>query len=154
MSGRGTILVLNGPNLNLLGVRQPEIYGSETLADVQARCEERASSLGFSVDFRQSNHEGALIDAIHEHRVSAAGMVVNAGALTHTSVAIRDALQMVEAPVVEVHISNIHAREAFRHHSHFSAVVMGVICGVGTLGYELGVEAVAKAATKATAKAA
>ena len=146
MSERGTILVLNGPNLNLLGVRQPDSYGAETLADVEKRCETRAATLDFGIDFRQSNHEGVLLDAIHEMRERAAGMVINAGALTHTSVALRDALQTVERPVVEVHISNIHAREPFRHHSHFSAIVMGVICGVGTLGYELGIEAVARAA--------
>ena len=146
MSTRRTILVLNGPNLNLLGTRRPEIYGRETLDDVRDRCERRAGALGFAVDFRQSNHEGGLVEAVHEMRATAAGMIVNAGAYTHTSIALRDALEMVEAPIVELHISNVHAREDFRHHSYLSAIATGVICGLGTLGYELAVEAVAAAA--------
>ena len=146
MSERGTILVLNGPNLNLLGVRQPEIYGAETLDDVKARCERRAAAFGHTVDFRQSNHEGALVDAVQEMREAAVGVVVNAGAYTHTSIALRDALLAVERPIVEVHISNVYARERFRHRSYFSDIVMGVICGMGTLGYELAIEAVAGAA--------
>ena len=145
MSERGTILVLDGPNLNLLGVRQPDIYGAETLADVKARCERRAATLGHAVDFRQSNHEGALVDAVQEMREMAVGMVVNAGAYTHTSIALRDALLAVERPVVEVHISNVHARERFRRRSYLSDIVMGVIVGMGTLGYELAIEAVAAA---------
>ena len=146
MSERRTILVLNGPNLNLLGVRQPDIYGAETLADVEARCERRAAGLGYAIDFRQSNHEGVLVDTIQEMREAAAGMVVNAGAYTHTSIALRDALLAVERPIVEVHISNVHARERFRHHSYLADIATGVICGLGTLGYELAIEAVASAA--------
>ncbi len=139
----GTILVLNGPNLNLLGKREPGIYGAETLDDVAARCRTRADSLGYAVDFRQSNHEGVLIDAIHEARESHVAIVINGGAFSHTSIAIRDALATVEAPVIEVHISNIHAREPFRHHSFSATVATGMIAGLGTLGYELAIEAIA-----------
>jgi 3-dehydroquinate dehydratase-2 len=130
-----TVVVLNGPNLNLLGEREPEIYGHETLADVEALCRKAASLAGLAVDFRQSNHEGVLIDAVHETRRSAVGFVVNAGALTHTSIALRDALATVEAPVFEVHLSNVHAREEFRHHSYLSAIATGVIVGCGPSGY-------------------
>jgi 3-dehydroquinate dehydratase-2 len=130
-----TVVVLNGPNLNLLGEREPEIYGHDTLADVEALCRKAASLAGLAVDFRQSNHEGELIDAIHERRHDAAGFVVNAGAYTHTSVALRDALAAVSAPIFEVHLSNTFAREEFRHHSYLSAVSTGVIVGCGPSGY-------------------
>jgi 3-dehydroquinate dehydratase-2 len=130
-----TVVVLNGPNLNLLGEREPEVYGRETLADVEALCRKAASLAGLAVDFRQSNHEGALVDAIHETRTSAVGFVINAGAYTHTSIALRDALATVSAPVFEVHVSNVFAREPFRHHSYLSDVSTGVIVGCGPSGY-------------------
>ena len=130
-----TVLVLNGPNLNLLGEREPEVYGHDTLAEVEALCRKAAGLAGLEIDFRQSNHEGVLIDAIHEVRHTAAGIVINAGALTHTSIALRDALAAVSVPVFEVHISNVHRREAFRHHSYLSAVSDGVIMGCGPSGY-------------------
>ena len=134
-----TVLVLNGPNLNLLGKRQPEIYGRETLADVEALCRETAASLGLAVDFRQSNAEHVLIDAIHEYRVGCAGIVINAGAYTHTSVALLDALNTCEVPVIECHISNVHRREAFRHHSYISLAATAVLAGFGTHGYALAI---------------
>lgn len=139
-----TILVLNGPNLNLLGVREPATYGRETLADIEEACLERAADLGLAVDFRQSNHEGQLVDWIQEARETADGIVINAAALTHTSVAVLDALKAAELPVVEVHLSNIHRREAFRHHSYVSQAADGVICGFGSHGYLLALEAVAR----------
>lgn len=142
--GKRTVVVLNGPNLNLLGEREPEVYGSETLADVEALCAKAVAELGLALDFRQSNHEGVLVDAIHEVRSSAAGIVINAGALTHTSISLRDALAAVSVPVIEVHISNVHAREAFRHHSYLSAVVDGVIVGCGTQGYALAIARIAE----------
>ena len=129
------IFVLNGPNLNLLGKRQPDIYGSETLADVEADCRRVAGEIGLAVDFRQTNAESELIDWIHEARDKAAGIVINPAAFTHTSVAVRDALAACECPILEVHISNIHRREEFRHHSFVSGVVTGVVCGFGTQGY-------------------
>ena len=135
-----TILVLNGPNLNLLGKRQPEIYGHETLADVEARMAQKAAGLGLELQFFQSNHEGALIDRIHEARSSADGIIINPAAYSHTSVAILDALNAFDAPVVEVHISNIHKREAFRHHSYVSQRADGIIAGLGTLGYLLALD--------------
>ena len=131
------ILVLNGPNLNLLGLRQPEVYGRATLADVAALCTATAAAVGLTVDFRQSNHEGAMIDWIHAARGTAGGIVINPGAWTHTSVAILDALNAFEAPVIEVHISNIHKRESFRHHSYVSLRAEGVIAGCGIEGYAL-----------------
>ncbi|AEF39543.1 type II 3-dehydroquinate dehydratase [Hoyosella subflava] len=131
----GTIVVLNGPNLNLLGQRQPDIYGSDSLPDVERLCQEAAAPRGFTIDARQSNHEGVLIDWIHEVRQTCAGLVINPGGLTHTSVALRDALVTVEAPVIEVHISNIHKREEFRHRSYVSGISEGVICGLGVYGY-------------------
>jgi 3-dehydroquinate dehydratase-2 len=142
--GKPTVVVLNGPNLNLLGEREPEVYGSETLADVEALCAKAVAEVGLALDFRQSNHEGVLVDAIHEVRSSAAGIVINAGALTHTSISLRDALSAVSVPVIEVHISNVHAREAFRHHSYLSAVADGVIVGCGTQGYALAVARIAE----------
>jgi 3-dehydroquinate dehydratase-2 len=132
-----TILVLNGPNLNLLGQRQPEIYGRETLADVEAALARLAAELGVAVACRQSNHEGQLVDWIQEARKDAAGIIINPGAYSHTSVAILDALNAFEGPVLEVHISNIHKREAFRHHSFVSSRADGVIAGFGTEGYLL-----------------
>lgn len=134
-----TILVLNGPNLNLLGRRQPEIYGSETLADVEARCRAEAGSFGLGLAFHQSNAEHALIDWIHAYRVGSAGIVINAGAYTHTSIASLDALNTCEVPIVECHISNVHRREAFRHHSYVSLAATAVMAGFGTHGYVLAV---------------
>lgn len=130
------LMVLNGPNLNLLGQRQPEIYGRETLADIEAACRALAADLGFDLRFHQSNAEAALIDWIHEARTTAAGIVINPAAYTHTSVAIRDALAACDFPVIEVHLSNVHAREAFRHHSYVSGVAAAVIAGCGPQGYE------------------
>src|SRR6185295_1433138 len=137
------VFVLNGTNLNLLGSREPAIYGAETLADVRRPTERRAKTLGFEVDFRQSNHEGELVDWIQEAREKACGIVLNAGAYTHTSVAVLDALNAAEKPVIELHLSNVFRREAFRHHSYVSAAAQGVICGFGAKGYELAIEAMA-----------
>ena len=131
------IFILNGPNLNLLGQRQPEIYGRETLEDVAEACGALAEDMGLSIRFHQSNHEGQLIDWIHEARGAGAGIVINPGGYSHTSVAILDALSAFEGPVIEVHISNIHKREAFRHHSFVSQRADGVIAGCGTEGYLL-----------------
>jgi 3-dehydroquinate dehydratase-2 len=131
------VYVLNGPNLNLLGRRQPEVYGRETLADVEAACREVAAGAGFEIRFLQSNAEHEIIGWIHEARDTAAGIVINPGAFTHTSVAILDALNAFDGPVFEVHISNVHRREAFRHHSYVSLRADGVIAGFGTQGYEL-----------------
>jgi 3-dehydroquinate dehydratase-2 len=128
------VAVLNGPNLNLLGERQPEVYGHETLDDVRDLCRRAAARAGLGLDFRQTNHEGALVDAIHELRNAVGGLVINAAAYTHTSVAIRDALAVVQAPTIEVHITNVHRREPFRGHSYLSDVVDGVIAGCGTQG--------------------
>lgn len=131
------IYILNGPNLNLLGLRQPEIYGKQTLDDVAGACAALAEDLGLTIRFHQSNHEGALIDWIHQARNEGAGIIINPGAFTHTSVAILDALNAFDAPVLEVHISNVHKREAFRHHSYVSLRAEGVIAGFGTEGYLL-----------------
>ncbi len=137
------IYVLNGPNLNLLGSREPEVYGRETLDDLRNRCERKASALGFPLEFRQSNHEGELVAWIQEARTDAAGLIVNAGALTHTSIAMLDALLACPIPSVEVPLSNIFTREPFRHHSYISKAVKGLICGFGATGYELAIEALA-----------
>lgn len=137
------VYVLNGPNLNLLGKRQPQIYGSETLADVEDACRALATELNLELRFHQSNREYEIIDWIHEARESAGGIVINAAAFTHTSVAILDALNAFEAPVIEVHISNVHKREAFRHHSYVSLRADGVIAGLGTQGYLLALRRVA-----------
>lgn len=135
------IFVLNGPNLNLLGTREPHIYGSDTLDDLKSLAQARAAELGLEIDFRQSNSEGELVDWIQEAKESAAGIVINAGAYTHTSVAILDALVATELPVVEVHLSNLFKREAFRHHSYISPVAAGLITGFGPQGYPLALEA-------------
>jgi 3-dehydroquinate dehydratase-2 len=138
------VLVLNGPNLNMLGKRQPEIYGRETLADIEAACRAEAKGLDLSLDFFQSNHEGALVERIQQAREANSGIVINAGAYTHTSVALLDALNAAEKPVIEVHLSNIYKREAFRHHSYISPVAVGVICGFGSQGYLLALRAMAR----------
>lgn len=141
----GTIYVLNGPNLNLLGTREPEIYGHETLDDIAAMLDDRAQQLGLTIDLRQSNHEGHLVDWLHEARAEGAqAVILNAGALTHTSVALYDAIKAIALPVIEVHLSNPHAREAFRHHSYIGPVARGVICGLGAHGYLLALEAAAR----------
>lgn len=137
------VLLLNGPNLNLLGRRQPEIYGRETLEDVGRDCAALGRELGLDTRLLQSNHEGQLIDWIHEARETARGIVINPGAFTHTSIAILDALQAFEGPVIEVHISNIHKREGFRHHSYVSLRADGVIAGCGTEGYRLALRRIA-----------
>ncbi|MEP1198376.1 type II 3-dehydroquinate dehydratase [Tateyamaria sp.] len=135
------ILVLNGPNLNLLGLRQPEIYGHTTLADVEAMCVAHGEAHGHHVTCRQSNHEGALVDAIHAARGTFDGVVLNAGAYTHTSIALHDAIAGTQMPVVELHLSNIHAREPFRHKSMIAPVAIGMICGFGAPGYTLALDA-------------
>jgi 3-dehydroquinate dehydratase II len=137
------IYVLNGPNLNMLGLREPAVYGSETLKDVEARCHAHAAALGLTVEFRQSNVEGELVTWIHEARAKAAGIAINAGAYTHTSIALHDALKAAELPAVELHLSNVHKREEFRHHSMIAAAVDGVIAGFGVNSYELALSALA-----------
>lgn len=131
-----TILVIHGPNLNLLGTREPEIYGAQTLVDVNQRLQALASELGLALESFQSNHEGELVDAIQQARGRVSAIIINPAAYTHTSVAIRDALVGVAIPFVEVHLSNVHQRETFRHHSYMSDVAVGVICGLGIYGYE------------------
>jgi len=138
------VLLLNGPNLNLLGTREPEVYGRATLADIETACRERAKALGLELDFRQSNSEGELVDWIQEASKGHAAIVINPGAYSHTSVAILDALQAAGLPVIEVHLSNIHKREPFRHHSYVSRVAQGVICGFGADGYRMAIEAAAR----------
>ena len=132
-----TIHILNGPNLNLLGKRQPEIYGSDTLADVEANCAALAAELGLATALYQSNHEGEIVEMVHRARDEAAGIIINPAAYTHTSVAVLDALNTFDGPVIEVHISNVHKREAFRHHSYVSLRADGVIAGLGIEGYTL-----------------
>lgn len=138
------ILVLNGPNLNMLGRREPHIYGSETLKDIEARCKKEAKALGLVMDFKQSNHEGELVEWIQQAGDAYAGLVINAGGYTHTSVALRDALLTLRIPVVEVHLSNLFKREEFRHHSYISATAQGLICGFGGTGYVLALKAIAE----------
>ena len=136
-----TIFVLNGPNLNMLGKREPGIYGAATLKDVEKDCIAAGRELGFDVDFRQSNHEGVLINWMHEANEKAVGVAINAGAYTHTSIALHDAIKAISVPVIELHISNVHAREEFRHHSMIAPAVKGVICGFGTASYILALHA-------------
>lgn len=138
------VLVLNGPNLNLLGEREPDVYGRETLADIGAACARRGKALGLEIEFRQSNSEGELVDVIQQARRGHDCLIVNAGAYTHTSVAILDALKASGLPVIEVHLSNIQRREPFRHHSYVAQAAVGSICGFGGFGYELAVEAAAR----------
>jgi 3-dehydroquinate dehydratase-2 len=138
------ILIINGPNLNLLGTRQPEVYGHDTLETIEAACIKLASQLRLEVDFRQSNNEGEIVNWIQDSRISHAGLVINAGAYTHTSVAILDALLAVDSPVIEVHLSNIYQRDEFRQNSYVSKAALGVICGLGAHGYELALEALAR----------
>ena len=135
------LFVLNGPNLNALGKREPGIYGGQTLADIEALCKAEGEKLGFAVDFRQSNHEGDLVDWIHEAGDVAVGVAINAGAYTHTSLALHDAIRSVKIPVVELHLSNVHAREEFRHKSMIAPAVKGVICGFGAYSYVLALHA-------------
>ena len=140
-----TVFVLNGPNLNLLGVREPEIYGADSLDDVAGRLEDRAQELGLAIDMRQSNHEGHLCDWLHEAQADGAkAVLLNAGALTHTSLALYDAIRSIKTPVIEVHVSNPHAREAYRHKSYVAMAAMGTIAGFGVYGYELALEAAAR----------
>lgn len=138
------IYVLNGPNLNMLGLREPAVYGRESLADLKKRAEARAKALGLEIDFRQSNFEGELVGWIQEARDKASGIILNAGAYSHTSIAILDALQAAELPVIEVHLSNIFRREPYRQHSYVSLAARGLICGLGPKGYELALEAFAE----------
>ena len=141
------LFVLNGPNLNALGKREPGIYGGQTLADIEALCKAEGEKLGFAVDFRQSNHEGDLVDWIHEAGDTAAGIAINAGAYTHTSIALHDAIRAVKIPVVELHLSNVHAREEFRHKSMIAPAVKGVICGFGAHSYVLALHALSTITT-------
>jgi 3-dehydroquinate dehydratase-2 len=139
-----TIYVLNGPNLNLLGTREPHIYGRSTLKDVEKLCRKTAAAHGYTIEFRQSNHEGAIVDWIHEAAAKkAAGIVLNPAGLTHTSASVHDAIKAISVPVIETHISNIHAREPWRHHSYVSLVAKAVICGFGIQGYALAIDGIA-----------
>ena len=140
-----TVFVLNGPNLNLLGLREPEIYGSYSLDDIAGRLEEQASGLGLEIDLRQSNHEGHLVDWLHEANASGAkGVILNAAAFTHTSVALHDAIKAITVPVIEVHLSNPHKREQFRHKSYVASAAKGTIAGFGALSYTLALDAIAR----------
>lgn len=140
-----TVFVLNGPNLNLLGLREPEIYGSDTLDDIAGRLEEQARGLGLEIDLRQSNHEGHLVDWLHEANASGAkGVILNAAAFTHTSVALHDAIKAITVPVIEVHLSNPHKREEFRHKSYVASAARGTIAGFGALSYTLALDAIAR----------
>lgn len=144
-SAKKTVFVLNGPNLNLLGMREPEIYGSDTLDDIAGRLEDQAHELNLEVDIRQSNHEGHIVDWLQEAAAEEAlAVILNAGALTHTSIALHDAIKAIDIPVIEVHISNPAAREEFRHKSLIAPVAKGTICGFGTLGYQLALDAAQK----------
>lgn len=138
------ILILNGPNLNMLGLREPEIYGHDTLDDIKGLCLEAAQKLGLSIDFRQSNHEGELVDWIQDARADTAGVIINAAAYTHTSVAIHDALKLLDVPIIELHISDPKTREDFRHRSYIEPLAAGVIAGQGARGYVLAMEKMAK----------
>jgi 3-dehydroquinate dehydratase-2 len=149
-----TVLVLNGPNLNLLGTRKPEVYGHTSLADVEAMCRTEAERFGLTLEFRQSNHEGQLIDWIHEFGAEVRagrciGAVFNPGAYTHTSVALHDAIEGIELPVIELHISNVHRREPFRHHSFISPVAVGTVVGLGVHGYPLAIQALHRLSVEA-----
>lgn len=136
-----SVLILNGPNLNLLGTRQPEVYGTTTLDDIEALCVRHGKAIGLDVSCAQSNHEGALVDAVHAARGLHGGIILNAGAYTHTSIALMDAIASVELPTIELHLSNVHAREEFRHTSYIARVAIGVICGFGAQGYVLAMDA-------------
>lgn len=139
-----SVLILNGPNLNLLGTRQPDVYGSTTLADIEAMCHARGQEIDLAVSFQQSNQEGVLVDAIHSARGTHDGIILNAGAYTHTSIALMDAIASVELPAIELHLSNVHAREPFRHTSYIAKVCVGIICGFGAHGYVLAMDALKK----------
>lgn len=141
------VFVINGPNLNMLGLREPDVYGHETLAGLEERCRTKAKALGLDISFRQSNLEGEIVTWIQDARSTASGLILNAGAYTHTSVAIHDALRIAELPLIEVHLTNIYKREPFRHHSYVSAVANGVLCGLGGHGYELALDAIYKILT-------
>ena len=144
MSASPIISILNGPNLNMLGARQPEVYGRETLADLGAACRAHGAVLGLDIEFRQSNIEGELVTWVQECRNRAAGIIINAGAYTHTSIALLDALLAAEVPAIEVHLSNIHQRDSFRHHSFVAKAAKGMICGLGGHGYILALDALAR----------
>ena len=142
------ILILNGPNLNMLGVRETAIYGTDSLADIERMSAARAKKLGFGIDFRQTNLEGELVTWVQQARTTAAGIVINPGAYGHTSIALLDALRIADKPVIELHLSNIHRREPFRHHTYTSQAATGIICGLGAHGYVLAVEAMAELISK------
>jgi len=144
----GKILVINGPNLNLLGIREPDVYGAETLDDIETQCRSQADALGLEMDFRQSNTEGELVNWVQEARGVFDVLIINAGAYTHTSVALLDALKAVDLPTFEVHLSNIHQREEFRRHSYVSKVALGMICGFGSFGYDMAIQAAARLVKK------
>ncbi len=144
MAGAPKILVVNGPNLNMLGVRDPAVYGRDKLSEVEKLCRKAGRRLGLAIDFRQSNHEGEIVGWLQQARAAHAGIVINAGGYTHTSVAILDALQLTELPIIEVHLSNIFRRESYRHRSYVSLAARGVICGLGAAGYRLALEALAE----------
>lgn len=139
-----SVLILNGPNLNLLGTRQPDVYGHTTLADIETMCMDHGTQIGMDVAFHQSNHEGVLVDHIHAARGTHDGIILNAGAYTHTSIALMDAIASVEIPAIELHLSNVHAREEFRHKSYIAKVCVGIICGFGARGYTLAMDALRK----------
>jgi 3-dehydroquinate dehydratase II len=137
------VYVLNGPNLNLIGSREPEVYGRQSLSDIEKTVTTRAKKLGLEVVFRQSNHEGELVDWIQEARTKGSGIIINAGAYSHTSIALLDALRALEKPIIELHLTNLHQRERYRHHSYVSAVAKGVIMGFGSMGYVMALDAMA-----------